>query len=100
MSRYKNRIIEEVKNGNKKSIYSSLRRLGVRPGETSDNTFTLPTHANLSAQECAELMADHFSLISQCYEPIEMNNFFLKCCITQTIELARDTNLIGAEPPF
>ena len=72
--KYKNKIIDDMKNGNQKSVYSALRRLGVRPGEKSD-TFTLPNHTNLSSLEAAELMADHFSLISQEYEPIDILNF-------------------------
>ena len=75
VSRYKNKIIEDVKTGNKKSVYSALRKLGVRPGESSGGTFTLPEHANLSAQQAAGLMADHFSLISQNYAPIDIRNF-------------------------
>ena len=61
-------------NGNQKSVYSALRKLGVRPGEKSD-TFTLPNHTNPSLLEAAELMADHFSLISQECEPIDILNF-------------------------
>ena len=57
--KYKDKIIDNMKNGNQKSVYSALRKLGVRPGEKSD-TFTLPNHTNLSSLEAAELMADHF----------------------------------------
>ena len=57
--------------------YSSLRKLGVRPGDVSANTFTLPSHIenNLSARESAELIADHFAAISQDYDPIKLDNF-------------------------
>ena len=76
-SKYKERIIEDVKTGNRNSAYSALRKVGVRPGENIDNTFTLPSHSesHLSAGESVELIADHFSLISQNYDPINLDNF-------------------------
>ena len=54
-----------------------LRKLGVRPGESSSSMFTLPGHVdkNLSASQSAELIADHFVAISQIYDPINVNNF-------------------------
>ena len=52
-------------------------------------TFTLPNHVenNLSAKESADLIADHFSLISQEYEPINCDNFPPK--IRQALEQPR-----------
>ena len=40
-------------------------------------SLSLHMHAdgNLSAQQSAEIIADHFSSISQDYEPIEVDNF-------------------------
>ena len=34
------------------------------------NGFSLPSHSNLSPQQSAEIIADHFSQISQEYPPI------------------------------
>ena len=77
VAKYIEKITEDVKNGNRSCTYSALRKLGVRPGDNTDNTFTLPSHVdgNLSAQQSAEIIADHFSSISQDYEPIEVDNF-------------------------
>ena len=76
-AKYKEKICEEVRSGNRNSAYSALRKLGVRPGDVTSNTFTLPSHsdANLSAEQSAEIIADHFAAISQQYEPISLENF-------------------------
>ena len=75
--KYKERIIDDVKNGDRSSTYSALRRLGVRPGESESDQFTLPAHAeaNLSASQSAALIADHFSKISMDYQPINLSEF-------------------------
>ena len=75
--KYKDKILEDVRSGNRNSSYSALRKLGVRPGDSSSNTFTLPAHLdyNLTAQQSAEMIANHFAAISQDYEPINTNNF-------------------------
>ena len=77
ISKYKAKIFDDVKNGNRNCVYSALRKLGVRPGDATSNTFTLPSHAenNLSAQQSAEIIADHFASISQGYDPITVDNF-------------------------
>ena len=75
--KYKEKIFDDIKNGNRKSTYSALRKLGVRPGDQSANTFSLPSHVerNLTPSQSAEIMADHFSSISKDYEPISIDNF-------------------------
>ena len=75
--KYTEKILEDVRTGNRNCAYSALRKLGVRPGDATLNTFTLPSHVekNLSPQESAELIADHFAAISQDYEPIKIDNF-------------------------
>ena len=49
--------------------YSILKRLGAQPGDCLDdsNTFTLTNHddRNLTDEESAEVIASHFSSISQ-----------------------------------
>ena len=78
VAKYKEKIIDDVKNGTKTSTYKALRRLGVRPGDdSSSDVFKLPDHISkhLSAEESANLIADHFSAISMEYEPINVNNF-------------------------
>ena len=47
------------------------------PGDCVDaNTFSLPNHEqeNLSTEQCAERMADHFAAISQDFPKIEDEN--------------------------
>ena len=75
--KYKNKIEDDVRNGDRASSYAALRKLGARPGEPSRNTFSLPAHSesNLSASQSAEKIADHFAAISQEYEPICINKF-------------------------
>ena len=76
-SKYKSKIFEEIKTGNRTSVYSALRKLGARPGDEAPNTFTLQSHVDrgLSARDSAEIIADHFATISQQYEPIILENF-------------------------
>ena len=76
-TKYKDKIEDDVRTGNRSCAYSALRKLGVRPGETSSNTFILPTHLdnNLTSLQSAEVIADHFAAISQDYNPINLNDF-------------------------
>ena len=76
--KYTEKVIDDVKNGNKNCTYSALRKLGVRPGDTSSSsTFNLPLHVenNFTANQSAEIIADHFAAISRDYEPISLHNF-------------------------
>ena len=77
MQKYTLKIQDELKNGDRSSSYSALRKLGARPGEAAGNTFTLPDHVdqNLSARQSADIIADHFASISQNYDPINLANF-------------------------
>ena len=75
--KYKEKTLDDVRNGNRSSTYSALRKLGVRPGDTGSTTFHLPAHVdrNLSPGESAEIIADHFESISQDYAPIIIEYF-------------------------
>ena len=77
IQKYKEKIINDVRNGDRFCTYSALRKLGVRPGESDSYSFNLPNHVknNLSAKQSAELIAEHFSAISMEYEPIKICNF-------------------------
>ena len=48
--------------------------VGDRLGETSHKTFTIPKYMeqNLNLKQCADLIAQHFSSISQEYSPINI----------------------------
>ena len=75
--KYKQKLSDELRSGNRNSVYSAIRKLGARPGEQVPRTFTLPSHddRNLSAQESAEILADHFAIISQEYDPVRIESF-------------------------
>ena len=68
--KYKKKIEDDVRNGDRASSYAALRKLGARPGEPSRNAFSLPAHRenNLSASQSAEKIADHFATIIQEYD--------------------------------
>ena len=44
--KYKEKILDDVRNGNRNSTYSALRKLGVRPGDNGSTTFHLPAHVD------------------------------------------------------
>ena len=53
-----------------------LKRLGARPGENCDNdSFSLPEHVslNLTPQQSADRIAEHFSAVSREYEQFDIN---------------------------
>ena len=72
-AKYLEKTINDVKMSNPGKLFSTLRRLGTRPGDTDDgNFFTLPSHENLSDEESAEKIATYFAEISQEYSPIDL----------------------------
>ena len=64
--------IEELKNCNLGQFYQKIKKVGSRLGESSDTTFTLPSHLelNLDDKAAAEKIARHFGAISQEFPPI------------------------------
>ena len=62
--------------GKRGSSYTAIKRLGLKPGDQtqSQSVFQLPAHADLrlSSAESAELIAEHFSKISQEYSPLDV----------------------------
>ena len=72
---YKDKIIEEVIVGKRGSAYKAIKKLA--ENKTTDDDFQIPAHveANLSPQQCAESLADYFSLISQEFDPIDESRF-------------------------
>ena len=68
--------IDDLIDTNPGQAYSILKRMGAQPGDcTDDNTFTLPEHAsrNLTNEESAELIANHFAEISQEFPPLNVD---------------------------
>ena len=76
MLKYVEKLAIQVSDGQRGSTYPALKRLGLRPGEEIQSGFQLPMHAeqNLSPAQSAELIAEHFSRISQEYEPLNIYN--------------------------
>ena len=73
--KYKDKIIAEVADGKRGSSYKALKKLG--SGMKDDVNLQIPSHveSDLSAQESAEVIADHFSRISQEFNPIDPSKF-------------------------
>ena len=97
---YTDKIINEVKDGSRTSSYKALRLLGVRNGDTKDDLFILPNHANeqLTEEESAERIADYFSAISQEFDPVEYEN--LPPCIQDCLEAAKNDPGIPRLEPY
>ena len=76
ISKYKEKITKEVLEGKRGSTYPAIKKLGIRPGEVNQSTFQLPGHIelNLSSNQSAEIIAEHFSRISQEYLPLDLMN--------------------------
>ena len=74
--KYKEKIKLEVTEGSRGSIYPTIKRLGLRPGESNHEQFRLPAHAaqDLSPAQSAELIAAYFSDISREYSALEIIN--------------------------
>ena len=77
MAKYFDKIMQEVTEGKRGSSYPAMKRLSLRPGDERQ----LPEHAelNLSSAQSAEIIANHFSVISQEYLPPWYNQFAAKC---------------------
>ena len=77
VDKYTNKLKEEVANGKRGSTYTAIRKLGNRPFDSSPNTFDIPEFVqnNLDDEQAAEALADHFSSISQEFQPIDVTQF-------------------------
>ena len=66
--------MDMVTEGKRGSSYPALKRMCQRPGDDSQTGFQLPAHTelNLSAAQSAEIIAEHFSSISQEYHPLDL----------------------------
>ena len=74
-NKYMEKNVVELKDTNPGQAYTILKNMGAQPGDCTDsNTFALPGHVcqNLSNQESAERIADHFAEISQQYPPLNV----------------------------
>ena len=68
--------IDGLKEAEPGKAYKILKNLGAQPGDCDDSqTFSLPGHLteNLSDQQSAERIADHFASISSEYNPLDLD---------------------------
>ena len=69
--RYLRSKVDDLKEAQPGKAYNVLKSMGAQPGDcTDDQTFTLPGHQNLSDEECAEQIAEHFASISREFLPL------------------------------
>ena len=69
--------IAQLRDSKPGQAYNVLKRIGAQPGDCIDgNVFTLPNHEseNLSAEQSAERIAQHFALISQEFPPLDVQS--------------------------
>ena len=67
--------MDALRTTNPGQAFQTLKRMGAMPGDCIDsNTFSLPNHEqdNLSDEECAERIADHFAAISSEFPPLDV----------------------------
>ena len=71
-------MTQEVRDGKRGFAYFAIRKLGNRPGESERLEFFLSAcvEEQLTHQQSAEKLADHFSRISQSVEPLEVDKLY------------------------
>ena len=74
VEKYKQKVKDDVTQGNRGSSYPALRKLGARPGEAHKSLFQLPSHAGFTAEQSAECIAAHFAEISKEYTPLTLSS--------------------------
>ena len=72
ISKYKEKLRNKVLDGEKGSSYPVLKKLCSKPGGPESSLFHLPEHVEkgLNAEQCAEIIVEHFSSISQEYDAL------------------------------
>ena len=76
--KYKNKIVNEVREGKRGSGYSAIRALGDGPTEWHrKKEFVIPAFVEegLTPQQSANRLADYFTAISQTVEPLNVKKF-------------------------
>ena len=77
LEKYLEKSLDALRDSKPGQAYNILKKMGAMPGDCIDaNTFSLPNHEqeNLSTEQCAERMADHFAAISQEFRKLDVNN--------------------------
>ena len=97
-TKYKNKILQEVKDGKRGSGYSAIRRLGDGQSDwDARKEFQIPAYCEkgLTANEAANKLADHFSAISQTVKPLDFEKLHpsLRLAIQEGREMERKPTL-------
>ena len=75
--KYLTKTVNELKFSNPGKMYSILKHLGSKPSKSESNgSFSLLLHLekNLSNNQSAEIIAEHFAAISQEFSPLIIND--------------------------
>ena len=78
--KYIDKNIDTLGKSNPGKAFKTLKRLGSHSETNShnDEIFVLPAHENLSASDCAESIAAHFSHISSSFPPLTIDSLPLR----------------------
>ena len=74
-ARYIQTKVDDLKEAQPGKAYNVLKTMGAQPGDcTDEQTFPLPGHRenNLTDEQCADQIADHFASISREFRPINL----------------------------
>ena len=73
--KYIQKEVEALRTTDPRKFYQRIKKIGDRLGENKMNNFIVPKYEeqNLNPKECANLIAQHFSSISQEYTPIKVD---------------------------
>ena len=75
-AKYLRKNVDELKETNPGKAYRILKKMGAQPGDCSEgSSFNLPSHEseNLTDEQSAERIAQHFADISQQFPPLNIN---------------------------
>ena len=77
---YFDQTIQDLVNAKPGKAYSILKRLGSRPGECESEDFNIASHVELelSPQQSADRIAEHFAAVSQEFEPLHESRLPLR----------------------
>ena len=75
--KYREKIMDEVIQGERSSAYKAIIKLGNQPGERGQHELVLTSHQELglTAQQSGDRLADHFSNISRTLDPLSLELF-------------------------
>ena len=82
VKKYKDKLLNEVNEGRRGSVYRLLRQLGDAPGSKSRGSFNIASHTeqDMTSLKSAETLAQYFSQISTEFLPLSLNNLTKKVC--------------------